>query len=101
MIIQTEDIINDKNLIGHIVLHSITDAAANAAHDDGQLDVRMTINGDSVDLQSFVDHWQSQVDRMISDVAKERLEDKFSPINDMMFELQRKLEVELGCREEW
>jgi hypothetical protein len=59
MKISREDIIDDINLIGHLVLEGISsyDDICSEILKDGHADVKITVNGQEIDLKSFVDHW--------------------------------------------
>ena len=37
------------------------------------LDVCISVNGINIDLQSFIDHWESQVDRLINEKATQKI----------------------------
>lgn len=103
MKLTTKDLIDDRNLIGHIVLGGIGKhpAMCEAIREAGEADLRLTVNGKEIDLQEFVDHWQSQVKRIITERALEMVDEKFNSMRDKMSEFTSGLEEALqSMREE-
>ena len=103
-------------LIGDFVLHGLTvaikegtikdstieDVAKEMKSDDGHLDVAITVNGREIDIHEFCEHWESQIDRMIREKAQEIVEDKFSDINSIFFDLECRIKNEIEKRlEDW
>jgi len=80
MIVTKEEIVDlsDKqSLVGHLVLHCMAKNIDLAlTPDEDSAEVRLLINGKEADLRTFVDGWQSQVDRMIDERAAGRVRAK-------------------------
>jgi len=69
-------------------------------------DVKLLVEGDEVDLQPFLDHWQSQVKRLITkqarELAYEQFYGKFNDVIDMLEDLQGRVSKEVDKRlEDW
>lgn len=107
MKIKKEEIVKDGNLLGHIVLHSLSrnieqnNKLMESAWENGYLDIELIINGRQVEgLESFVDRWQGQVERFVKDEAKRLFEQKFSDkfndigelIGDLEYRVSEKIE---------
>jgi len=97
-------------LISHFVLNGykyatkeVYEKLGNEMRDnDGELEVRVTVNGFEVDLHAFVEMWQSQVSKMITEEAKNLINNKFTDINDMLINLEGRIENEIDSRlEDW
>jgi hypothetical protein len=88
MKITLDEILKDDNLIGHMILNGIGKCPEiiAAIRRDRVAEVKMTVNGAEIELQSFVDHWQSQVELMIHEEAVKLVEDKFNVVRDKMDE---------------
>ncbi len=86
MIIKRDEITDFKSLVGHIVLESLArhPKILHKAAEDGEVDVRLTIGGEDMDLRPFVEHWQSQVERMIHEEAMKQVERKFDDVQNKM-----------------
>ena len=104
----TKRITKDRNdFIMHIILSSIKESVLKKLDDlrqkDGIIaDVCLTINEHEIDLESFCEHWQSQVERMIKEEAVELVKNRFSNIKDLMYDLEERLEKEINKRlEDW
>jgi hypothetical protein len=98
MLLTTQQLTDDKNLVSHIVLGGIHKhpAVMDAVLKDRVADVRVTVNGAELDLQAFVDHWQSQVERMIDDEAARLVDAKFNEVNRKMHEFNDALRESLN-----
>jgi len=109
MKINLTDNVKKDGLISHIVLNSISETTMNALVKTGSVqgkgvicDLVLTANGYDIDLQAFVDHWQSQVDRIIEEKAEELLADRFREIQDMLTTLEERIKPEINKRlEDW
>lgn len=93
MKITTAELIDDKNLIGHIVLNGIGTHldVLEAVSRDGEAEIRLTVNGAEIDINSFMLHWQSQVEKMIRDEAMKLLDARFDAVREKMFEFSNAL----------
>lgn len=82
-----ENIVDDKNIVGHIVLGSAKDAVHKIAKDldiKNEIEVKLMYGEMELDLDGFIEHWQSQIDEMILDKAEELIDEKLSdPIQDL------------------
>lgn len=99
MKITTTEIVDNKSLIGHIILSGIGThpSIMESVARDREADVKLTVNGAEIDIQSFMDHWQSQVERMIREEAMKLVEDKFNDVSDKMREFSNALSDSLDC----
>ena len=97
MKITTTEIIDDKSLVGHIILNGIWKhpAVMEAVKRDREAEVKLTVNGAEMDIQSFMDHWQSQVERMIREEAIKLVGDKFDDVREKMHEFTTALSESL------
>jgi hypothetical protein len=73
---------------------------------DLEMDVVLSVDGLELDVEKFVKHWQSQVERMIIDEAKEMQKEKmgemFIEVEDLLTDFQGRLEEEVDKRlEDW
>jgi hypothetical protein len=86
MKITTNDIVDNKSLVGHIILNGIGKhpEVMKAVTRDKEAEVKLTVNGAEIDIQSFMDFWQSQVERAIHEEAMKLVEDKFNDIREKM-----------------
>lgn len=109
----TKEFRNNKNLLGNLILHGITYATTEnlphiiaSKHEKGSgdlhADVVITVDGYEINLESFVKHWQSQVSRIIKSEAKELIQAKFFDVNDLLDDLERRVQEEVDKRlEDW
>jgi len=65
---------------------------------DGMLDVTLLIDGKEVSIESFVEHWESQVDNILKKMVKESIAEKFGDISNLLNDLQGRLEQEVDDR---
>ena len=104
----TDDVRKD-GLLSHIILNSISETTMDALVKEGSIqgvgvicDLVLTANGHEIDIQDFVDHWQSQVDRIIEEKAQELLSDRFREISDLLVDLEERIKPEINKRlEDW
>jgi len=104
----TDDLRKD-GLISHIVLNSISETTMDALVKVGSVqgvgvicDLILTANGHEIDIQAFVDHWESQVDRIIEEKAQELLSERFREISDLLVDLEERIKPEINKRlEDW
>ena len=95
MKIKIVDEIKKDSLLSHMVINAMSNLVARELSVEGKteegtvIDVKLTANGRELNLQSFVDHWQSQVERMIKEEANEILGEKIAEMSD---EVENKLE---------
>ena len=80
-----EQIIDNNDLAGHIVLHGLSqhEDILNTSVEFGYCDVVLTINGKEIDLMSFVKHWESQVDSMIKQEAQDLVAAQVSELHSL------------------
>lgn len=104
----TERITKDRNdFIMHIILSTlkettIKELADNRAENGIIADLLLTVNGTELDLESFCEHWQSQVRRMIKEKAIELFKDKLGDVENLMYDLGERLKEEINKRlEDW
>ena len=106
----TERIMKDRNdFLMHIILDTLTSSIikelkGNPKEGGTVADVRLTIDGHELNLESFCKHWQSQVHRMIKEEAVEIVQDKcsFSDIYDLLYDLEERIKPEINKRlEDW
>ena len=107
----TEEL-NKNSLLSHVVLHGITYATKEGLVEEiGQscqtekgvvIDVVLTANGTELNLESFVNHWQRQVEKAVNKKAEELIDEKFSDLSDLIYDLQERLKPEIRKRlEDW
>lgn len=108
MRINITDELDKDTLLSHIILHNMSTSVAeqmikNGTTNEGVvIDVKITANGIELDLKEFIDYWQSQVDRIIHEKAAELVREKFADINDMLYDLEQRMEPEIEKRlEDW
>lgn len=94
MKITKNQIIDDHSLIGHIVLNGLgrNEKLCKKIAEDGEAELILTVNGEEIDIESFVDHWQSQVKEMIERHACQLFEDRVDKFRDTFFELTSRME---------
>ena len=95
MQITADEIVNDRSLIGHIIIDGLAKSPAvlEAVARDRVAEVILTVNGTEIDLRSFMNYWQSQVDRMIREQAMSLVEDKFGDVHAKMQEFVNALDA--------
>jgi hypothetical protein len=78
MLVHRDVITDHTKLISHMVLSGLTEACKSVVRDaqgkedfDNMFDVRLTIQGEEVDLMKFCEEWQRQVGRMIKEQTHE------------------------------
>jgi hypothetical protein len=109
----TKEECEKRSLLGFIVIEALVGAIGTdkkfeefmkdkKVGKDYIYDVHLTANGVELDLQKAVDHWGSQVERMIGEKAKELLEDKFRDITYAFDDLKSWLDSEINKHlEDW
>ena len=85
MKITLDEIIDDKNLIGHIVLSGIGNypAIIEKVRADGHAEFLVTINGQELDIKEFIAHWQSQIGDAIEKEAKNMIAKELGEISEI------------------
>lgn len=104
MHIKRKEIFATNNLIQHLVLIGLTQSALDQLADNksDELEINIQINGHDCDINKLVVEWESQVDNMIAKVAKELINDKFTDLNDSLFDLQSRINGEVESKlEDW
>lgn len=93
MIIQMKDILDQHNLTGHLILSSLCSFQdiIEIIKEKKSADIRITVEGKEIDFESFINHWQSQVDRVIKEKAIELLDEKVSPVFEKIEDLKEEL----------
>ena len=98
------------SLLEHMVIDALTyavsreesDSIGEENHANGSLEVQMVINGRVIDIERFVDNWQSQVKRMIREEALEMARDlfgeEFGDIEYLLSDLKGRLQDEVSKR---
>jgi hypothetical protein len=104
MWVSRDKIINNKNLVGHIVMvglcqiPEVLDATADA---EGCVAV-LTLNGKEVNLQEVVDNWEAQMDKMIKKEAHSLVEEKMEELQHLINGITIKLrEGDFLPAEDW
>ena len=114
----TEHIKNRDSLVTHIILNCMTDTLMNHIQkikadddlldvdNDLMLDVVLSVNDHELSLEKFMKDWQSQVEHYIKteakEMIKERIGDRFSDVEDLLTDLQGRLDEEVDKRlEDW
>lgn len=106
MRIKVEEITDNENIMGHVVLHCLgrqikaNDDIVSKIREDGFAEVDLIINGEKIDgLKTFVDHWQSEVEKMTKEEAKKLFEEKFSnkfnDISELLSDLQDRVDEKI------
>ncbi len=86
-----------ESWISHLMAEGLADAIEKNVDfekyitKDGSYDLKLTIQGIEIDLEKIIEFWQSQVERMIEDRAKELLENKFLNLQRDLQELQERV----------
>lgn len=96
------------SLLMHIVLTCLTEAALKELVEIGKTkegivcDLKLTVNDHELNLESFVEHWQNQISRMIQEKATKIIEEKFRDIQEIFYDLEERLKPEIKKRlEDW
>lgn len=90
-----------ESLLSHVVMHGMHGAMAKEIGDNKDLqtpdgvviEVDLVVNGHSIDLQLFCDHWQNQVGRIIKNEAKDLVKEKLSDIIDKLHEIDGRVDT--------
>lgn len=95
-------------LLAHIVLTCLTKTVLEELAEIGKTkegiicDMKLTVNNHELDLQLFLEHWQSQIARMIKEKAKEIIKEKFRDMDEILYDLEERLKPEIEKRlEDW
>jgi len=82
-----KDIIDQNNIVGHIVLMSAANAIqqiANELETSPDIEVKLMYGDIELDLEGFIQHWESQIDKMILQKAEELIDEKIDkPLQEM------------------
>ncbi len=108
----TKAIDNDrKSILSHIVIDGLIKALGDSlgekiepfeTKDGVVMDLVLTAEGIELDIQSFCDHWQSQVSEIIVEEAKRLINIKFNDISDLLYDLEERVKPEISKRlEDW
>ncbi len=94
----------NRDFLMHIVLNCLTDQITKELTKDRikgrdiEVEIILTLNGHELDLEKFMKYWQSRVNRIIKEEAKELINEKFLDLNDLFSDLQEKLRIEVDKR---
>lgn len=94
-----------ESILDHLVLHCLGAAANEVAEDPdyvekGELDIQLLVNGHELPIEKFVEHWQSQVGRMIKEAAEEKIQQKFCEIDEVFDTVRNILHNRLNITDE-
>jgi hypothetical protein len=90
-------------LLQHVVVAGLgravkacVEVCESSEYKEGQrLDITLTVNGHELPIEEFCEHWQAQVDEMITARAKELVEERMGAISDTIFEVTQALRERL------
>lgn len=90
MKITREQIVDMKDITGHLVLHCLSQDqnVLHAVAENGEADVQLLINGEEFDINDFVKHWQSQIDEIIKKKAQELIQHEINDIRGIVDALE-------------
>jgi hypothetical protein len=92
-------------LLSHMVLHglSLNEILLNKCSGKSEkLDIKLLVNNEEIDIIDFINHWESQVDRLIKEQAQEIIKTKMNDIEDLYYQLNEKIQNEVNKRlEDW
>lgn len=77
------------------VIEEVTEAKT----EDGIYDITMQVNGVEVDAENFVNRWQDNVARMVTEEAEKLIREKFGDFDDTLLDLTELLggfEISIG-----
>lgn len=100
--------LEENGILPHLVLHGLTlslsgEGVAKLAHEGATkegviLDVRVIVNDIEINIEDFVNHWESQVDKLIAEKAECLISDKIAKLYNAVDELESKMLEELRER---
>lgn len=104
--------LDKESLLSHIVVEGLSKALTHEELDKflkGKrkrkktlLNIKLTVEEVELDLESFVNLWQSQVHKLITKRAKELIEEKCSDTEELLDDLNTRLKEEVDKRlEDW
>lgn len=101
--------IKKDTLVSHIVLHCLSRSILEKliekrkkAKDGVICEVKLTVDGYELNIQSLVKHWDDQMTRMVKEKAVEIVKEKFADIYDILADLEDRLKIEVEKRlEDW
>jgi len=103
--------LKQNSIVSHVVMESlvhtlnhvdITNDITNETKGDLFLDIILSVNGHELNFEFFVKHWQEQVHEVISQEAKDLVEEKFRYVSDLVDELAERIKPEIEKRlEDW
>lgn len=100
--------LQEHSMLSVIVLNKLTKVALEEIAKDGKTDkgimceVKMTVNGHEVDLESFINYWQSEVRFMISKEAEKLVSEKFMNVSNILSDLEERVKPEIkNWLEDW
>jgi hypothetical protein len=98
MKITREEIVDQNNLLGQIVLNSFINLNKKVQDEvvrSGEAEILLTLNGEELDIASFINEWQSQIDRIVNDTAVEILNEKIGDLNNTIYEFSEMLQTKI------
>lgn len=97
MIITVKEIIDNQNILGHLVLQSISSfpQILHEIQKNQSAEIILTVNGVSVPIKPFIDHWQSQIDKIVKEHAERLIEEKFRNLGYLIDDFEAKVKESL------
>lgn len=98
----------EDTLLSHIILDNMSESVAKCLVKEGYtedgtvIDLKLTANGMEIDIESFVECWQSQVKRIIAEKARDLINDQFADVNNILYDLEEMMKPVIEKRlEDW
>jgi len=102
----------DKPMLLHVILEAMTHTlqhekfmqfmSPRKTADGYIVDIKLMADDVELNLEAFINHWQSQVHRMIKDEATTLATNKFRDVEDLVSDLSERLKKEIEQRlENW
>lgn len=93
--------LNKDSLLSHLILHCLTETiGADKRFEEfvgtnKTFDIKLSINNLELNIQKFIDHWQSQVHELLTKYAKELIDEKISNTVFLLDSIQEQLKSKL------
>ena len=93
MKINLEKKIGGESALIHLVMHCLTETIIDEIKgktnydNDGMVDLCLTINGHELNVEKFMENWQSQVSGMILEEANDLIHDKCVNLSDLIYDV--------------
>lgn len=109
MKVNLHDEIEKDSLISHIVLNSLSklmvEKLAARRKEDGSIlcEIKLTIEDEEeLDIEDFLNHWQSQVVEMVRKHAQKLVEEKLFDVCDSLYDLEQRIKRDINERlDDW